>query len=124
MNPPCKQLIRSSLLGTLTLFLILFFPAGTLRYWQGWAYVATFVVCSAAYTVYLAKHDPALLKRRTEAGVSHEKEPTQKVVMVFLYGACIPLVVLPPLDFRFGWSNLPWYMWALGDALVVVAFYF
>jgi protein-S-isoprenylcysteine O-methyltransferase Ste14 len=124
MNPQYKQLIRSSFFGTLTLCLILFLPAGTLAYWQGWAYIATFVVCSAAYTVYLAKHDPALLKRRTEAGVSHEKEPIQKVVMVFLYGACIPLVVLPPLDIRFGWSNLPWYICVFGDALVVVSFYF
>jgi protein-S-isoprenylcysteine O-methyltransferase Ste14 len=123
MSPQYKRLIRSSIFGTLTLFLLLFFPAGTLRYWQGWAYVATFVICSGAYTVYLAKHDPALLKRRTEAGISHEKEPTQKVVMVLLFGACIVLVVLPPLDVRFGWSNVPWYICAFGDALVVASFY-
>lgn len=102
MNPLYKQLIRSSVFGTLTLFLLLFIPASTLTYWQGWAYLATFVICSGAYTVYLAKHDPALLKRRTEAGISHEKEPTQKVVMVFLFAVCIALVVLPPLDVRFG----------------------
>jgi protein-S-isoprenylcysteine O-methyltransferase Ste14 len=123
MSPLYKQLIRSSVFGTLTLSLLLFVPAGALRYWQGWAFVATFVVCSSAYTLYLAKHDPALLKRRTEAGISHEKEPTQKIVMVFLFGAFIALVVLPPLDVRFGWSNVPWYICAFGDALVVVSFY-
>lgn len=123
MNPPYKELIRSSVFGTLTLILLLFLPAGTLRYGPGWAYIATFVICSGAYTVYLAKHDPALLKRRTEAGISHEKEPTQKVVMVFLFGACIALVVLAPLDVRFGWSNVPWYICAFGDALVVASFY-
>jgi protein-S-isoprenylcysteine O-methyltransferase Ste14 len=123
MNPPYKELIRSSVFGTLTLILLLFLPAGTLRYGQGWAYVATFVICSSAYTLYLAKHDPALLKRRTEAGISHEKEPTQKVIMVFFFGACIALVVLSPLDVRFGWSNVPWYICAFGDALVVASFY-
>jgi protein-S-isoprenylcysteine O-methyltransferase Ste14 len=123
MNPLYKQLIRSSAFGTLTLFLLLFFPAGTLRYWQGWVYVATFVICSGAYTVYLAKHDPALLRRRAEAGISHEKEPTQKVIMFFFFSACIALVVLPPLDVRFGLSDVPWYICAFGDALVVVSFY-
>jgi protein-S-isoprenylcysteine O-methyltransferase Ste14 len=123
MNPLYKQLIRSSVFGTLTLFLLLFIPASTLAYWQGWVYLATFAICSSAYTVYLAKHDPALLKRRTEAGISHEKEPTQKVVMVLLFAACIALVVLPPLDVRFGWSSVPWYICIFGDALVVVSFY-
>jgi protein-S-isoprenylcysteine O-methyltransferase Ste14 len=123
MNPLYKQLIRSSVFGTLIAFLLLFIPAGTLHYWQGWAYLATFVICSAAYTVYLAKHDPALLKRRTEAGISYEKEITQKVVMVFLFAVSIALVILPPLDFRFGWSNAPWHICPFGDVLVVVAFY-
>ena len=64
-------------------------------------------MCCAAYTAYLAKHDPALLQRRTEAGISHEKERTQKVVMIFLFATCIAMVVLPPLDVRFGWSTVP-----------------
>jgi protein-S-isoprenylcysteine O-methyltransferase Ste14 len=123
MNPLYKQLIRSSVFGTLIAFLLLFISAGTLRYWQGWAYLVTFVICSVAYTVYLAKHDPALLKRRTEAGISHEKEITQKVVMVFLFAVSIALVILPPLDVRFGWSDASWYICVFGDALVAVSFY-
>jgi protein-S-isoprenylcysteine O-methyltransferase Ste14 len=123
MNQLYKRPIRSSVLGTLAVFVFLFIAAGTLYYWQGWAYVVTFVICSGGYTLYLAKHDPALLKRRTEAGISHEKEPTQKVVMVFLFTGCIVLVVLPPLDVRFGWSNMPWYICAFGDAFVVISFY-
>jgi protein-S-isoprenylcysteine O-methyltransferase Ste14 len=64
-----------------------------------------------------------LLKRRTEAGISHEKEFTQKVVLVFLYAACIALVVVPPLDVRFGWSKVPRYVSALGNVLVAISFY-
>jgi protein-S-isoprenylcysteine O-methyltransferase Ste14 len=122
MNRLYKQLTRSSILGLLTLFLLVFIPAGTLHYWQGWAYIFTFVICSGAYTVYLARHDPALLKRRTEGGISREKERTQKVIMAFLYPICVALVVIPPLDVRFGWSKLPWFVCASGDALVIVSF--
>jgi len=123
MNPLYKQLFRSSVLGTLALVVLIFVPAGTLYYWQGWAYVATFVICSGAYTLYLAKYDPALLKRRTEAGISHEKEFTQKVVMTFLFTESISLVVLSALDIRLGWSNVPWTICVFGDALVAFSFY-
>src|SRR5690242_5135087 len=99
MNPLSRQLVRSSVLGTLVMGALIFIPAGTFQYWRGWAALAVFIICSGAYTVYLAKHDPALLKRRTEAGISHEKEFTQKIVIASLYVVCIVLVVLPPLDF-------------------------
>jgi protein-S-isoprenylcysteine O-methyltransferase Ste14 len=118
-----KQIVRSSVLGTLTMLALIIIPAGTFRFWQGWAYVAVFVACSGAYTAYLANHDPALLKRRTQSGISHEKELTQKVVMALLFAACIVLVVLSPLDVRFGWSLMPWQISVIGDALVAFSFY-
>jgi len=123
MKDILPYIIRSSVIGTVVLFALLFIPAGTLDYWQGWAYVAVAIIASGAYTVYLAKHDPALLKRRTEAGISHEKEPAQKVIIFFLFVAFIALVVLPSVDYRFGWSSLPWYVSILGDVLIVVSFY-
>lgn len=123
MNPLYTQLIRSSVLGILVLFALLFIPAGTLNYWQGWAYMAVAIMASGAYTFYLAKHDPALLKRRTEAGVSYEKEPAQKLIIAFLFVAFIALVVVPPFDFRFGWSHMLWFVSIFGDFLILISFY-
>ncbi|HEY2530416.1 MAG TPA: isoprenylcysteine carboxylmethyltransferase family protein [Xanthobacteraceae bacterium] len=123
INPLYKQLARSSVIGMLVMLALIFIPAGTFQYWQGWAYVAVFIICSGAYTVFLAKHDPALLKRRSEAGISHEKEFTQKVVVALLFAACFVLVVLPPLDVRFGWSLVPWQVSIIGNALVALSFY-
>ena len=118
-----SYLIRSSIFGIAALLALVFIPAGTLRYWQGWAFVAVWIFASGTYTAYLVKYDPALLKRRTEAGISHEKEPAQKIIIPFLFAAFIALMVLPPLDFRFGWSNVPWYVSVLGDALIAVSYY-
>jgi len=123
MKETFPRIIRSSVIGTIVLLALLFIPAGTLNYWQGWAYVAVATIASGAYTVYLAKYDPALLKRRTEAGIAHEKEPAQKVIISFLLIVFIALVVLPPLDVRFGWSRVPWYISVFGNALIVVSFY-
>lgn len=118
-----RRLLRSSAVGALAMLALIFIPAGTFRYWQGWVYMALFVACSAAYTVFLAQYDPALLKRRTEAGISYEKEFAQKIAMALLYIACFAVVVLAPLDVRFGWSRMPWHVSILGDALTVFAFY-
>jgi protein-S-isoprenylcysteine O-methyltransferase Ste14 len=118
-----SYILRSAIFGIAALVAFTFVPAGTLNYWQGWLYVATWIVVGSAYTGYVAKHDPSLLKRRTEAGVTHEKEPEQKMIIVFLYVAFILLVTLPPLDFRFGWSRMPWYASVLGDVFIAVSFY-
>jgi len=116
-------LIRSAIFGIAALLAFTFIPAGTVNYWQGWLYVATLIIVGSAYSAYVAKHDPALLKRRTEAGVSYEKEHAQKIIILFLYVAFVLLVTLPPLDFRFGWSRVPWYASVLGDVLIAVSFY-
>jgi len=124
MNPIYKQLIRSSLLGTLALGAMVFIPAGTLNYWQGWAYFGTFIFASALYTIYLVKYDPALLRRRQQAGPSHEKEPAQKIIVLLIFATFVAFIALPPLDFRFGWSPVPWAVSVIGDALVAFSFYF
>lgn len=123
MNTLYRKLIRSSVLGILVILVLLFIPAGTLNYWQGWLYLAVFIIASTAYSLYLAKHDPDLLKRRTEAGISYENELAQKIIILLLYVTCTVLVVLPPLDVRFGWSLVPWYMSIIGDVLVIFSFY-
>jgi protein-S-isoprenylcysteine O-methyltransferase Ste14 len=123
MNAAYKPLVRSSVRGIIVMLALVFLPAWTIRYWQGWTFVAVFIACCTAYTLYLAKHDPALLKRRTEAGVSHEKESTQKIVIGLFMAACIVLVALSPLDVRFSWSTMPWPVSIAGDVLVVFSFY-
>ncbi|MEA2968954.1 MAG: hypothetical protein QOE78_2215 [Alphaproteobacteria bacterium] len=124
MNPIYMQMIRSSVLGTLALGALVFIPAGTLNYWQGWAYFGTAISASALYTIYVVKHDPALLQRRQQVGPSHEKEPAQKIIVLFIFAAFVTLIVLPPLDYRLGWSLVPWYVSVIGVALVALSFYF
>jgi protein-S-isoprenylcysteine O-methyltransferase Ste14 len=119
-----KQLIRSTVPGMLALFAMIFIPAGRLDYWQGWAYMGTAVLASGLYTLYVAMYDPALLQRRKQVGPGQEKEPAQKVIVVFIFIAFLALIALPPLDYRFGWSPVPWLVSLAGDFLVALSFYF
>jgi protein-S-isoprenylcysteine O-methyltransferase Ste14 len=117
---------RKAFAGLLILFLVmaaLLFPAaGTIRYWQGWAYLAVFFGASFLITLYLAKNDPALLKRRLSAGPWAEKEQAQKIIRAFTSVGFIALIVVPALDFRFGWSAVPLPIVAAGDVLVAIGY--
>jgi protein-S-isoprenylcysteine O-methyltransferase Ste14 len=102
--------------------LLLFVTAGTVRYWQGWVFLAVFVGASFLITVYLEKHDPALLQRRLAGGPTAEKETKQKIIMLFASIGFVGLLVVPALDHRFGWSAAPLAAVIAGDVLVAVGF--
>ena len=104
--------------------LLLFVPAGTVRYWQGWVYLAIFIGASGLTTLYLLRKDRALLERRMRGGPTAEKRPAQKLIMVFTSIGFIALLVVPALDRRFGWSTVPLAAVVAGDALVAIGFYF
>jgi hypothetical protein len=48
----------------LVMGLLVFVPAGTVHYWQGWVFLGVFFAASLVQTLYLMKYDPALLQRR------------------------------------------------------------
>ena len=81
--------------------------AGTLDYWQAWVFIAVFGACTLAITVYLMRHDPALLARRVNAGPGAEQERTQQVIQGLASLAFIAILIVPGLDQRFGWSQVP-----------------
>jgi protein-S-isoprenylcysteine O-methyltransferase Ste14 len=104
--------------------LLLFVPAGTVRYWQAWAYLAIFFGAAALTTLYLVRKDPALLARRMSGGPTAEPRPTQKFIMLATSAGFIALLVVPALDHRREWSTVPLPVIVAGNALVVVGFYF
>jgi protein-S-isoprenylcysteine O-methyltransferase Ste14 len=116
--------LRASLLGLLAMAALLFLPAGTLAYWQAWVLIAVFASSSSAITVYLAVNDPALLERRMKVGPRAEQEPTQKIAVLLALVGFIALLVVPALDYRFGWSRVPPSVSLAGDALVALGFLF
>jgi len=102
--------------------LVLFVGAGTLRYWQAWAYLAIFAAASALITLYLLGRDRALLERRMRGGPTAEKRPQQKLIMLGTSLCFIALLAVPALDRRFAWSSVPDAMVAAGAALVTIGF--
>ena len=102
--------------------LLLFVPAGTVHYWQAWVYLAIFTGASALITLDLLRRDRALLERRMSGGPTAEKRPAQKLIMLGTSVGFIALLVVPALDYRFGWSAVPPGGVIAGDLLVAIGF--
>ena len=103
---------------------LLFVAAGTARYWHAWVYLSIVAITGALITRYLARHDPALLERRMRGGPAAEKQPAQKRIMWWTSLVFVALLVVPALDYRYGWSDVPLFAVLAGDALVALGFYF
>ena len=112
-----------SLLGlAVVMGLLILVPAGTVHYWQAWAYLAIFFGLSLLTTLDLMRRDPALLERRMKGGPTAETRAAQRVIMFFTSAGFIALLVVPGLDHRFGWSDVPRRTVMVGDLLVLVGF--
>jgi protein-S-isoprenylcysteine O-methyltransferase Ste14 len=112
------RIIISSVVGIAVFAVLLFVPAGTVNYWQGWAVLAVFSAASLGPTLYMARIDPAALERRMQAGVKAETRPVQKVVIAGTFIAFATILVVPAFDFRFGWSHVPAWLSVLGIVMV------
>jgi len=106
-------------LGIPIIALIVVLPAGKWDYWQGWLYLATLFIPMIIVFPYLLKHDPALLERRMHV---REKEAAQRKIISLSYIYFLVIFILPGLDVRFGWSNVPPLISVLADALVFTGY--
>ena len=113
--------IRSAL-SVLALAAMLFLPAGSLRFWQGWLYGFVFVAATAAISLYFLKHDPKLVERRMHVGPMAEQRPAQKIIMAITLLGFVLLLALPGLDHRWHWSAVPPWLVLAANAGVALSF--
>jgi protein-S-isoprenylcysteine O-methyltransferase Ste14 len=114
------QAAATSIIGFAAFLLMVFWPAGTFDYWQGWAFILVFAASTTIPSIYLAATNPAALKRRMQAGPAAEPRPLQKIIITFAFFSMGAMIVVSALDFRSGWSSVPAAISVAGDVLVAV----
>lgn len=99
---------------------LLFGVPWTFDYWQAWVFLAVYFSASILIIFYLMKSDRELLERRMRGGPLAEKETMQKIIMLFASIGFIALLVVPALDRRFGWSQMPTSIVIVGNILIAL----
>ena len=113
------QAIGKFLLGVIILGLLIFLPAGSLQYWQGWLLMGIlFVPMFCAGLVMMAKNQELLRKRLN----AKEEENEQKMVVKLSGLLFIAAFIVAGINWRFSWYILPnWAVWI--SAVIFLACY-
>ncbi len=90
--------------GLLLVGLLLFLPAGTLRYPNGWLFMGLLFLPMLMLGAVMLVRSPELLKKRLNA---KEKESTQRGVVALSGLLFLAGFIVAGLDFRFEWSRVP-----------------
>ena len=105
--------------GLLMVGLLIFLPAGTLAYSNGWLLIGLLFgpMLIAGFVMFFKS--PAFLAKRLDA---KEKQRTQKGVLAFSGLMFIGGFVVAGLDFRFGWSKMPSAVTVMASVLFLTAY--
>jgi protein-S-isoprenylcysteine O-methyltransferase Ste14 len=105
--------------GAVVLGALLFVPAGTLRWWEAWLFLATLFIPMAFVAGYLYRTDPALLERRMKR---REERSRQRAIVWVSSVVWLVSFLFPAFDHRFGWSAVPAGLAVAADGLVLAGY--
>ena len=98
------------LLGLVLVGLLVFLPAGTMDFFNGWLLIAVLFVPMLIAGVVMAISSPGLLRKRLNA---KEKESEQKSVVAMSGIMFIAAFVVAGLNYRYAWIVMPsWAVWS------------
>jgi len=105
--------------GVVIIGLLLFAPAGTLVWWQGWLFMGILFVPMFVAGLVMMSKAPDLLRKRIDA---KEEESEQRTVLALSALMFVAAFVVAGLGIRFGWIELPsWVTW-VGVVIFLVSY--
>ena len=89
--------------GLSLVMILLFIPAGTIKYYNGWLFIALLFLPMIFFGIYLYLKDPELLKKRLKTKETEEK---QKLVIGLSALVFVVTFIVSGLDYRFSWTKV------------------
>lgn len=114
----CQAVLKFAL-GAVLAGALIFLPAGTLQYWNGWLLMGLLFIPMFFAGIVMTLKNPELLKKRLSA---RETQAEQRLVIKLSGLMFVCGFVLAGLNFRFGWLILPdWAVWT-ASAVFLLAY--
>jgi len=114
-----KKIIKRFSLLPIVLGLLILVPAGTFNFWQVYVYTGILVIPMIFVLFYFLKNDPLFLERRTRV---KEKEKAQKIIQIVFSLIFFSGFLIPGLDKRFGWSDIPINIVLITDIIILLGY--
>lgn len=104
------QAILKFVLGVAAIGILIFLPAGTIDYWNGWLFMGILFIPMFFAGIIMMFKAPELLKKRLNG---KEQQSEQKLVIKLSGLMFVMGFVIAGFNFRFQWIVLPdWVIWA------------
>ncbi len=113
------QTLSKFLIGFIIICALLFIPAGTLDYPNGWLFIALLFIPMFFAGIVMLFKSPDLLRRRLNA---KEEEDEQKTVILVSGIIFLLAFILAGLNFRFRWFKLPTLVIIIASAIFLLAY--
>lgn len=113
MNKWLRLIIRF-FLGIAMVGALVFIPAGTIRFWNGWLFLTILTIPMAVSGVTLMINAPELLTKRLD---TKESDPIQRRIILSIGIIFCAAFICAGFDFRFSWSRVP--LWVVLPASAV-----
>ena len=105
--------------GFILIAALLFVPARSLNFIKGWIFIGLLFVPMLILGIFLFIKAPQLLEKRLSA---KEKENTQKGVVIFSFLMFVAGFVTAGLDYRFGWSKVPFAVTIISGIVLLLSY--
>ena len=113
------QAISKFIFGLIIICILLFIPAGTIDYPNGWLFIALLFIPMFIAGIIIFFKSPELLKRRLNA---KEEQDEQKIVLLASGIMFILAFALAGLNFRFEWNKLPTEVIIIASIIFLLAY--
>ena len=113
------EAIFKFLLGIILVGVLVFLPAGTLKFVNGWIFMGVLFVPMFIAGIIMMIKNPKLLARRLDA---KEKQKEQGIVIKLSGLMFIAGFVLAGLDFRFNWIKIPMWISYVASGLFILSY--
>lgn len=113
------QAITKFILGILITGLLLFVPANTINYWNGWLFMGLLFIPMFIVGIIMMIKSPELLRKRLNVK-ENEKEQQQVVLfsgLMFLIG-----FIIAGLNYRYGWTIIPNHIVSVSSIIFIISY--
>jgi protein-S-isoprenylcysteine O-methyltransferase Ste14 len=113
------QAMTKYMFGLLFVGALIFLPAGTFAYWQGWLLICILFIPMFIAGLVMMKKSPELLWKRLNL---KEEQDEQKVVILLSGLMFLAAFIVAGLNYRFGWILLPAWVSYAAAAVFLAAY--
>ena len=113
------QALIKFLFGVLIVGFLLFIPAHSFKYWNGWLFMGLLFIPMFIAGFILMIKNPELLKKRLNA---KEKEFEQKQIILYSGLMFIAGFIIAGLNYKYSWIQLPNIVVIISSILFIIAY--